>query len=89
MSFDTRYKIQDTRNFRLQTDASSGSTYVRWGGKSCTGSGTETVYSGYAAGGEYHDRGAGTNHLCLAPDPLYARYRTDQDAGGNFMVQNT
>ena len=68
----------------LQTRASSGSTYVRWGKSSCTGSGTQTVYSGYAAGGHRDHSGAGTNHLCLTPDPIYGKYRTAQDAGGEL-----
>ena len=69
----------------LQKGASStGSTYVRWGKQSCPGNGTETVYTGYAAGGHTHQRGAGTNHLCLAPDPLWAHYSSSEDAGGKL-----
>ena len=58
----------------LQTGAISGSTYVRWGRKSCAGNGTETVYSGYTAGDLYSHATAATNHLCLVPDPLWGHY---------------
>ena len=67
---------------KLQTDASSGSTYVRWGKKSCSGNGTETVYSGFAAGGLYSHTGAATNYLCLVPDPVWGHYSDTQESYG-------
>ena len=80
----TMQTVQDSL-VRLQKGGStSGSTYVRWGRNSCSGNGTETVYSGYAAGGYTNHRGAGTNHLCLASDPLWAHYNDSLDAGGKL-----
>ena len=58
-----------------------GSTYVRWGKKACPSNGTETVYSGYAAGSLYTSTGAAANYLCLSPDPLWAHYSDAVDSG--------
>ncbi|XP_069134505.1 uncharacterized protein [Argopecten irradians] len=51
------------------TNEKGGATFVRWGRKDCPTSLTELVYSGYAAGSWYNDKGAAANHLCLPPDP--------------------
>ena len=61
----------------------SGSTYVRWGRKSCPSvNGTELVYSGFAGGSYYTDSGAASNYICLAPDPDWAVHYSDaHDAG--------
>ena len=67
---------------RLQTGAFSGSTYIRWGRKSCAGNRTETVCSRYAVGGYYSRTGAATNHICLAPDPLWGHYTDTVDSHG-------
>ena len=60
--------VTDHNTQKLQTDVASlksgmpkggsGSTYVRWGRNSCSGSGTELVYSGYAAGSHFTSTGA-------------------------------
>ena len=60
---------------KLQSVA-GGSTYVRWGKEACPSNGTETVYSGYAAGSHYTSSGAAANYLCLSPDPLWAHTLT-------------
>ena len=51
-----------------------GSTYVRWGRKSCPGNGTKTVYSGYAGESMYSDTGAAANYICLSPNPTWDHY---------------
>ena len=86
---------QNTDLLKLQTDVaalkangssvSSGSTYVRWGRNTCSGNGTELVYSGFAAGSHYTDKGAAANHLCLSPDPLWGHYQDAHDARGLVM----
>ena len=51
----------------------SGATavsYIRWGNSTCE-YGTTTMYSGYAAGGYYTNKGSPANLLCLPPDPQY------------------
>ena len=58
-----------------------GTTYVRWGKKTCPSNGTETVYSGYAAGSHYTSTGAAANYLCLSPDPMWAYYSDKVDSG--------
>jgi len=50
------------------TGASHGSTYVRWGRKSCPTS-SELVYDGYAGGAHFTHSGGGNNYLCLPKDP--------------------
>ena len=66
----------------LQTRTSMGSTYVRWGRKSCPGNGTETVYSGFAAGAQWGHSGGAANRICLSPDPLWAHYTDAVDSRG-------
>ena len=52
--------------------AQSKSTYIRWGNSTCPDvSGTTLVYSGYAGGTAYFNRGGGSNHLCMPLDPEY------------------
>ena len=69
-------------NIKLQSGGGrGGSTYVRWGKKSCPGvNGTTLVYSGYAAGSLYSDTGAAANHICLSPDPIWDHYTDAVDA---------
>ena len=66
------------------TQQRGGSTYVRWGRKSCPGNGTEQVYSGYAAGSFYTNTGAAANYLCLVPDPNWGIYTDAVDAGAKI-----
>ncbi|VDI06995.1 Hypothetical predicted protein [Mytilus galloprovincialis] len=49
-----------------------GSTYIRWGRKQCSGVNTEMLYTGFAAGQEYHHSqfyGGPANMLCLPNNP--------------------
>ena len=55
-------------------DSTPGSTYVRWGRTSCPKNGTETVYTGYAAGSHFTHTGAAANYLCLPTEPLWGEY---------------
>ena len=69
---------------KLKATKGSGSTYVRWGRKSCPNiNGTELVYSGYAGGSWYGDSGAASNYICLAPDPQWDHYSDAHDAGAH------
>ena len=64
-------------------EESSGSTYIRWGRKSCPSvNGTELVYSGFAAGSHYTETGAASNYICLSPDPNWEHYNDSHDAYG-------
>ena len=69
-------------NLKLQTDSrNGGSTFIRWGKKSCPKvNGTGLVYSGYAAGSLSTDTGAAANHLCLSPDPTWDHYTDATDS---------
>ncbi|XP_052075862.1 short-chain collagen C4-like [Mytilus californianus] len=51
----------------------SGATYIIWGRKQCPNNNTELVYSGYAGGGHYTDKGAAVEYVCLPPDPSYVK----------------
>ncbi|XP_066283038.1 short-chain collagen C4-like [Branchiostoma lanceolatum] len=52
-----------------------GAVYIRWGRTSCEeGTGTETVYSGFAGGAYYNQKGGGSNYQCLPADPEWGSY---------------
>ncbi|XP_052796745.1 short-chain collagen C4-like [Mya arenaria] len=52
-------------------NVATGSTYIRWGRKSCPdGTGARSLYDGYAGGSWYSHAGGGNNYLCLPPDPV-------------------
>ena len=68
-------------SMKLQSGRGSGSTYIRWGKKSCPQvNSTNLVYSGYAAGSLFTDTGAAANYLCLSPDPLWNHYTDAVDS---------
>ncbi|XP_076454607.1 short-chain collagen C4-like [Babylonia areolata] len=54
-------------------DESGGSTYIRWGRKTCPGNVSTLVYSGLAGGKLYSQKGSGSNRLCLTKTPEYDR----------------
>ena len=52
-----------------------GETYIRWGRTTCPSiSGTELVYTGWAAGSHYTHSGGGANYLCLTKTPQSLQY---------------
>ena len=52
-----------------------GETYIRWGRTTCPSiSGTELVYTGWAAGSHYTHSGSGANYLCLTKTPQSLRF---------------
>ena len=54
------------------TNTQSQKTYVRWGNSTCPDiSGTSLLYSGFAGGTAYFNRGGGANQLCMPLDPEY------------------
>ncbi|XP_061172969.1 short-chain collagen C4-like [Saccostrea echinata] len=61
-------EIQDLKNqLSIKT---SGSTYIRWGHKTCpVVNGTSLLYAGFTAGRHYREAGSGVNTLCLPHDP--------------------
>ena len=55
--------------------ASGGTTYIRWGKKTCPSvPGTELVYDGITAGSWYGNTGGGANYLCMPHNPQYGKY---------------
>ncbi|XP_076072047.1 short-chain collagen C4-like [Mytilus galloprovincialis] len=74
---------------------SIGKTYIRRGRKQCPTNNTELIYSGYAAGGNYHETGSAAEYVCLPPDPNYVK-TSGSDYGhmygaefyGNFFASN-
>ncbi|XP_076463032.1 short-chain collagen C4-like [Babylonia areolata] len=49
-----------------------GSTYIRWGRKSCPAdTDAKLVYTGIVGGKRYTEKGSGTNPLCLTLEPKY------------------
>ena len=55
-----------------------GVVYTRWGSHSCPStSGTRLLYTGRVGGSHYEDKGGGSNHLCMPPNPDYnLRYKS-------------
>ena len=45
-------------------------SYIRWGNSTCE-YGANTIYSGYAGGGYYTQKGSPANLLCMPQDPQY------------------
>ncbi|OWF35860.1 short-chain collagen C4-like [Mizuhopecten yessoensis] len=66
-----------------QNQTSTGSTYVRWGRKTCPGNGTSLVYSGFAGGSYYSGSGGPADFLCMPPDPIY---EVNASTDGNAYV---
>jgi len=63
-----------------------GSTYVRWGRKSCP-TRSELVYDGYAGGGPWWKSGAGTTYLCLPKDPEWSTLNSPKEYGYVFGAE--
>ncbi|XP_078619369.1 uncharacterized protein LOC144886545 [Branchiostoma floridae x Branchiostoma japonicum] len=62
-----------------------GAVYIRWGRTSCDeGTGTVTVYSGFA-GGAYYNKGGGSNYQCLPADPEWGRYEDGTQEDSSYM----
>ncbi|KAK7094975.1 M protein, serotype 12-like [Littorina saxatilis] len=61
-------KQTDVTPSRIKTDL--GSTFIRWGRKSCP-TNTTLVYAGVAGGKYYDHKGSGTNRLCLTRTPQF------------------
>ena len=59
-----------------------GATYIRWGRTTCSGAGTQLLYSGRAAGSRYTESGGGANHLCLPDDPEFLNTSSVQSSRG-------
>ena len=60
-----------------------GETYIRWGRTTCPSiSGTELVYTGWAAGSHYTQSGGGANYLCLTKTPQSLQYSSATDNHG-------
>ena len=58
--------LRDQHNF--------GSTYIRWGKSKCPANNmTELIYSGFAGGGHYNEKGNAAEYVCLPPDPNFVK----------------
>ena len=63
--------------------SSGGENYVRWGRTVCPDNdGTDLVYSGWAAGGNYNDAGSGADYLCITKTPQYLSYSSAPNSLG-------
>ncbi|CAC5406470.1 unnamed protein product [Mytilus coruscus] len=70
----------------LNSVQNSGATYIIWGRKQCPNNNTELVYSGYAGGGHYTEKGAAVEYVCLPPDPNYVK-TSGQDKGRMYGAE--
>ena len=79
----------------LPAPTSGGETYVRWGRTTCpTITGTSLVYSGWAAGSHFNEKGSGSNYLCITKTPQYLNYdsRRNNPAklyGAKYIARDT
>ncbi|XP_033728136.1 short-chain collagen C4-like [Pecten maximus] len=64
---------------------SNGVVYVRWGRKDCPRNTTELVYSGYAGGSHYSNKGAAAEYVCLPPDPSWGPKQNIRAQQPGFM----
>lgn len=62
-----------------------GSTYIRWGRKSCHGNDTVLVYHGYAAGSWYQHTGGAAEFICLPHEPVWGHYEDTQHGVGAYV----
>ncbi|XP_061178354.1 uncharacterized protein LOC133186994 [Saccostrea echinata] len=58
--------------------------YTRWGKKICP-SNANLVYSGFAGGSHYTDKGAAVDPLCLPRDPEWGMYRDGTNGAGAYI----
>jgi hypothetical protein len=61
----------------------AGSTYVRWGRKTCPGP-SQLVYEGFAGGQWYANPGGSSEKVCLPYEPEYGNYTTIHE-GTNWI----
>ena len=79
----------------VNTKSSQGSTYTRWGKKTCP-TNSELIYYGYMAGSFYKVTDSASVHLCLPMDPEFLPDARDRfgfaigvEYGENFNGENT
>ncbi|XP_067932884.1 uncharacterized protein [Watersipora subatra] len=66
----------------IQPACGGGSSYIRWGRKSC-GNSSELLYTGLAAGQYYNHEGGSSEYTCLPSEPEYNSYSAGDH--GNFI----
>lgn len=87
-----RQELQEQKNLinnltekLSKTSSDSGSTYIRWGRTTCSGNGTEIIYSGYmGTSSDYQQVGTGSNYLCLTGDPQWDHYEESIESLGKI-----
>ena len=65
---ELRQSYEDLTKTFGKRNEKTGTTFVRWGRKTCP-AGTDSVYTGYAGGSHYSDKGAAVSMLCLPMNP--------------------
>ena len=59
-----------------------GTNYIRWGRTSCDNTvGTETLYTGVAAGSFWNQQGGGSQYLCLTNEPEFLEFTPGEQPG--------
>ncbi|XP_067933517.1 uncharacterized protein [Watersipora subatra] len=66
----------------IQPASGGGSSYIRWGKKSC-GNSSELLYTGLAAGQFYGHEGGSSVYTCLPSEPEYNSYLAGDQ--GNYI----
>ncbi|KAL8585109.1 hypothetical protein ACOMHN_013125 [Nucella lapillus] len=78
--------IQALQNWVDDTERTSGTTYVRWGSKSCPIP-AQLVYSGYIGGSWFDQPGGAVNYLCLPNKPEFDNHRIPPVVSSHNHVQ--
>ena len=81
---ELRQSYEDLAEMLGKRNEKSGTTYVRWGRKTCP-DGTETVYTGYAGGSHYASKGAAVSMLCLPTDPEWQMHSNSVDRNSGLV----
>ena len=82
-AMNENFKNLADRLTALEAAAKPAQTYVRWGRSVCP-TGATAVYSGYAAGGNSTQSGAGAETVCLSSQPTWLVY-DDADQNGSLI----
>jgi hypothetical protein len=96
-TFEMRQKVEDleakVQNYEetdekrekrdIYNNGWAGSTYIRWGRKTCPSS-SQRVYEGFAAGQWYGNPGGSSVRTCLPLDPEWGNYTTIHE-GTNWI----
>ena len=81
---ELRQSHDDLKNTLGKHDEKTGTTYFRWGRKTCP-AGTDSVYTGYAGGSYFNHKGAAVSMLCLPVDPEWHEHSDSSTSWSGYV----